>query len=196
MPAVNITGPIRAIWCGPFGPRPASGIRLIKSVAPFFVVLFLAACASGGPAPSPSDQILASFSPGGIANQIQINAVNRLPLRSAELVAPDGRSTPAQSLTATPAPTSTVSQQYPNDVYSAGNFGAANIGSNALAPGIVGASPNSQTKLLAVISSASIQLPDPVAYRRDWQKYRIRLGFGDTPPLEIREITAPAPLPQ
>jgi hypothetical protein len=49
--------------------------------------------------------------------------------------------------------------------------------------------------LLAVVSTASIPLPDPVAYRRDWQKYRIRLRFGDPPQVETREIDAPAPPP-
>ncbi len=45
------------------------------------------------------------------------------------------------------------------------------------------------------MSSASIALPDPVAYRRDWQKYRIRLRLGDPPQAETRELAAPAPLP-
>ena len=33
------------------------------------------------------------------------------------------------------------------------------------------------------------------ANRRDWQKYRIRLSFGDPPQVETREIAAPAPPP-
>jgi len=54
-----------------------------------------------------------------------------------------------------------------------------------------------QQQLLAIVSTAEITLPDPVAYRRDWQHYRVRLAFG-TPPgeAETREIPAPAPLPQ
>jgi hypothetical protein len=49
---------------------------------------------------------------------------------------------------------------------------------------------------LATVSTAEIALPDPVAYRRDWGKYRIRLNFG-TPPgeTETREIAAPEPPP-
>jgi hypothetical protein len=45
------------------------------------------------------------------------------------------------------------------------------------------------------VSSASIRLPDPVAYRRDWQGYRIRLRFGGPPQVETREVAAPAPPP-
>jgi hypothetical protein len=59
-----------------------------------------------------------------------------------------------------------------------------------------GAALRSQTLLLAIVSSATIPLPDPVAYRRDWARYRIRVTFG-TPPdqLETREIAAPEPPP-
>src|SRR5438270_540944 len=54
-----------------------------------------------------------------------------------------------------------------------------------------------QVQVLAVLSQAEIPLPDPVAYRRDWATYRVRLTFG-TPPseLESRELAAPAPPPQ
>ena len=54
-----------------------------------------------------------------------------------------------------------------------------------------------QEQLLAMVSNAQISLPDPVAYRRDWANYRIRLTFG-TPPgaIETQEIPAPAPPPR
>jgi predicted small lipoprotein YifL len=158
-------------------------------------LLLLAACGGEGPAPLPNDQVRAGFPPGGVVNQIEVSAIDRLPLRGAELVAPDGHATPALSITANPAPTETFSQEFPSGNYSGPNFGVSSIGSNALAPGVVGAAPNTQTTLLAVISSASIQLPDPVAYRRHWQNYRIRLKFGDPPQVETREIAAPAPPP-
>jgi hypothetical protein len=161
----------------------------------FVILLLLLGCAGAGPAPGPSEQIQSGFARGGVANQIEVSAVDRLPLRGAELVAPDGHTTPALSITANPAPTTTFSQEFPTGPYTGPNYGVANIGSNALAPGIVGAAPTTQTKLLAVASSASIQLPDPVAYRRDWQKYKIRLRFGDPPQVETREIAAPAPPP-
>ena len=55
----------------------------------------------------------------------------------------------------------------------------------------------SEVRLLAIVSQAQIPLPDPVAYRRDWANYHVRLTFG-TPPgeLEVRETPAPEPLPQ
>jgi hypothetical protein len=46
------------------------------------------------------------------------------------------------------------------------------------------------------VSTADIPLPDPVAYRRDWRKYRIRLTFGTLPgEIETHEIAAPEPPP-
>ena len=43
---------------------------------------------------------------------------------------------------------------------------------------------------------ASISLPDPVEYLRDWRSYRIRLSFGDPPgETETREVAGPEPPP-
>ena len=162
-------------------------------VAVVLMLLALAGCNEGTSTMSPTAQVQSGFLPGGIANQIEIRAVERLPLRSAELIAPDGKATPALSITANPVATDTYWQQFPNRS-SGTNPGATGIGSN-VAPGVVGAAPMTQTRLLAVSSTASIRLPDPVAYQGDWEKYRIRLRFGDPPEVETREIAAPAPLP-
>ncbi len=159
------------------------------------MIALLAACSSGAAGPSPGQQASASFPVGGIANVIAVDATDRLALRQAELVAPDGRATAATSVTANPSPTENYSQQFPGGPYSGSQLGVSSIGSNALSPGVVGA-PQSRRTLLAIVSSASIPVPDPVAYRRDWQKYHIILRFG-TPPgeIETREIPAPAPPP-
>src|SRR5271169_4218968 len=159
------------------------------------IILLLADCSGACSGPVPANPVRASFPTGGLVNVIAVDAVDRLPLRQAELIAPDGHATAASSVTANPAPTQSFSQQFPTGLYSSTQFGVSSIGSNALSPGVVGAAPQTQTQLLAVASTASIQLPDPVAYRRDWQKYRIRLRFGDPPQVETREIAAPAPPP-
>ena len=45
-----------------------------------------------------------------------------------------------------------------------------------------------------MISTASLPLPDPVDYRREWRNYRIRLDFGIPPDdTETRELPAPEP---
>jgi hypothetical protein len=113
--------------------------------------LLLAACAGSGPAPVPTDQFRADFPPGGIANQIEVTAVDRLPLRAAELVAPDGRATPASSINANPAPTTTFSSEFASGVGSGLGYGVTSIGSNALNPNIVGAAPVTETRLLAIV---------------------------------------------
>ncbi|HUC11294.1 MAG TPA: hypothetical protein VL985_12845 [Stellaceae bacterium] len=164
--------------------KPASGL---------LSVLLLGACTGSGPAPVPDNQIRADFPAGGIANQIEVTAIDRLPLRAAELVAPDGHTTPAVSITSNPAPTTTFSSEFASGAGSGPGYGVSSIGSNALTPSIVGAATVTQTKLLAIVSTASIQLPDPVAYQRGWQHYKIRLVLGTPPDQETREIAAPAP---
>ena len=158
-------------------------------------VLLIAACAGTGPVPVPTNQITAGFPPGSVANQIEIMAVDRLALRGAELVAPDGQTTPALSITANPARSETISQQFAGGVGSGPGYGLNSIAPGALTPNIVGAATTTQTTLLAIVSTASIQLPDPAAYRQNWQHYRIRLTLGTAPEVETREIAAPAPPP-
>jgi hypothetical protein len=156
-------------------------------------VLLVAACVGGSPSPLPTNQIRASFPAGGIANQIEVTAVDRLALRAAELVAPDGHATPAATITANPAPTQVFSQEAQAYANPGLGYPAGTIGSNALTPNVVGGAPETRSKLLAIVSTASIPLPDPAAYRRDWQGYRIRLRLGDPPEVQTREIAAPAP---
>ena len=63
----------------------------MRVVATFLIVGILAACAYESGAPSlPSDQVRAYFPSGGVADAIEVDATNRLPLRTAELVAPNG----------------------------------------------------------------------------------------------------------
>lgn len=169
----------------------------MRIAAGFLAFILLAACGdSSGLAPLPTDQIRARFPAGGVVEVIEVDAVDRLPLRSAELIAPDGEATAAASIAVNPAPGSTFSQQFPNGPYAGTAFGVSSIGAKALAPGVVGAAPETRTQLLATVSTASISLPDPVEYRRDWRNFRIRLRFGD-PPSEVqtREIAAPEPMP-
>ena len=57
-----------------------------------------------------------------------------------------------------------------------------------------GAALQANRQLLAMISRADIPLPDPVAYRRDWRDWRVRLTFG-TPPGELETLVIAAPEP-
>lgn len=157
----------------------------------------LAACGGGAPPLTPeaapaSAQVQASFPPHGIVDTITLDAVYRLPLRTAVLIAPDGRTTPANYLNSDAASSNETGQRaarFWNNAVTGGNAVAA-LTQNAGA----GAAPEARTQLLAIVSTADIPLPDPVAYRRDWRHYRIGLTFG-TPPgaVESEEIAAPAP---
>jgi hypothetical protein len=171
-----------------------------RVVAVLLPLIVLAACGGGAPspeaapagAPTASAQVRASFPPHGIVDTIALSAVDRLPLREAVLLAPDGRTTPATYLNTNAAPSNETGQRAAQFWQNAvtGNNTLAALTQNAGA----GAAPDARTQLLAIASTADIPLSDPVAYRRDWRHYRIRLTFG-TPPGEVEseEIAAPAP---
>jgi hypothetical protein len=147
----------------------------------------LVACADDGLAPVATDQVRARFPPGGVVDVIEVDAVDRLPLRRAELIAPDGRAAPASYLNVNPSPDITFDPEFAS---SPGyGFGSGNIG-----PRLTVGGAQQRVAVLAMVSTASIPLPDPVEYRRDWRGYHIRLDFGDPPgEVKTRELVAPEP---
>ena len=171
-------------------------MRAAFLVLPLFL---LAACGGAGLPPLPADRVTAHFPPRGLVNvsfvnDIIVDALARLPLRRAELVAPDGRTTPASSIDVNPAPGFTAYQAPAAHPYG-GEF--AGIGPRQeLLSAPAGAAPQTESRLLEMHSTAVITLPDPLAYGHDWRHYRIRLAFGTPPaPLETEVIAAPAPPP-
>ena len=144
-----------------------------------------------GPA-TPRAQLRVGF--GGLVDTVEVSAIEPLPLREAALIAPDGTTVPATYINVTNNPRVATGQ------WSASNRWDEWAGpDNALAalalPNMqAGAALQSSQQLLAMVSRADIPLPDPVAYRRDWRNWRIRLGFG-TPPEELQTFEMPAPEP-
>ena len=176
--------------------------RVLPMLLPLLLPLVLAAgCDGGGLPPGPAGpvgtaaQLRAGFPLRGLADTIEIDVVDRLPLRTAELVAPGGAVTPAGNIDVAASPRIASGQWTAGDPWRSALLG----GGSALSmpDANAGAALHSEQQLLATVSTAEITLPDPVAYRRDWARYRIRLTFG-TPPgdVETREIAAPAPSPQ
>jgi hypothetical protein len=142
----------------------------------------------------PTSEIRAYFPAGGVADTIEVDAIDRLALRRAELAAPDGRTTPAISIAVRPAP-SDATLALPTGTFSGGALALGALAGNSPNTWTVGAAVQTQSRLLLTLSNATIALPDPVAYRQAWQKYRIRLRFGDPPQADSREIAAPEPAP-
>jgi hypothetical protein len=167
-------------------------MRIAPFVAGLATAFVLAACAGEPPPQSPADEAIhAGFPAGRTVDEIEIDAVDRLPLRSAELIAPDGAATPADRLQVTASPTASYTQRLGNDPYAGNVFGIANLG---LAPPEAAAAPQSRTATLTMAATAWITLPDRVAYQRDWRGYHLRLRFGDPPgAVETRILAAPAP---
>jgi hypothetical protein len=168
-------------------------MRVVVCLLP---LALLAGCADAesGLAPLPTDQVRARFPPGGVVDAIEIDAVDRLPLRSAELVAPDGEATPASYLHVDPSPSVTFYQRFVDSPYAGNSFGVGNITAGAPFAADLSGAPQGNARLLAMVSIASIPLPDQIAYRRDWRSYRIFLSFGDLAG-EVQRRVLPAPEP-
>jgi hypothetical protein len=170
----------------------------MRIAAAFLMTALLTACGpETGLTPLPMDQVRARFPPGKVVNVIEVDAVDRLPLRTAELVAPDGEATPAFYLYVNPSPNVTYYQRFPSSPYGDSTFGIGDLAAGVPFPADLAGAPQGNQKLLAMVSTASIRLPDEVAYRRDWRSYRIFLSFGDLAgEVARRVITAPEPPPQ
>jgi len=161
---------------------------MMRQILTLLPLLLIAACEGGGLAPLPVDQVTASFPPHGITDVIVIDATDRLPLRAATLIAPDGNSVPADGIDVNARPRSERGLAATTDP-THGGLGDLVQSGPPLIPAI-----HSEGQLLTTISKASITLPDAIAYRRDWQRYRIRLDFGVPPgAVETQEIAAPEP---
>jgi hypothetical protein len=168
-------------------------MRRLLLILPLLVAL--TACADAPPPGGaiPQQGVTASFPPGAVTGAIRVDALDIEPLRTAELVAPDGSTTPASSLDVDPNPQRLGGQNAVADPWRASGLGANGI--NPLPNGPPGAA-RSQDQLLLMVSTADIPLPDPVAYRQNWGKYKIRLSFAAGDRLDVREIPAPAPPPE
>jgi hypothetical protein len=185
-----------------------------RVAAAVLIALSVAGCESGGTPPPSSDataapqpgalppgpatakaQVRVGF--GGLVDTIDVSAIEILPLREAALVAPDGTTIPANYMNVSDNPRIAAGQWTISNRWDdpAGPDGA--LAALALPNAQVGAALRSNQQLLAVVSRAEIPLPDPVAYRRDWRDWRIRLTFG-TPPSDVTttEIAAPEPPPR
>ena len=168
----------------------------MRVVATFLIVGMLAACDyESGPPSLPSDQVRAYFPSGGVADAIEVDATNRLPLRTAELVAPNGDATPASYLHVSSDPGVTYYQRFFNSPYVGNAMGVGTIVvGNPVTTDIGRGAPQGAVRLLAMVSTASILLPDEIAYRRDWRSYRVFLSFGDLSG-EVERQVLPAPEP-
>ena len=164
-------------------------------------LIFVTACDGGGflppgppGPPGLSAQLRASFPRGGVADTIAVEAIERLALRAAELVAPNGTVIAAGTIDVVASPRFATGQSVAGDPWRGAMLGGGSAAALAMPDVHAGAALYSQQQLLATVSTAEIALPDPVAYRRDWARYRIRLAFGTSPgEAETREIAAPEP---
>jgi hypothetical protein len=141
-------------------------------------LLLLGACASGasGDDAAVPSTVTARFVSGGLSNVIVVSAVDRLPLRQAVLVSPDGERIPAYSIDVDPGPQLTV---VPNEGFILASPGA----------------PRYSISVQVMASTALIQLPDPVQYAKTWRDSHIEVTLGDPGSGKHEETLAAPPSP-
>ena len=196
-------------------------MRGVSAVAlPGLIALSIAGCDGGSPQPSADASAPVAVPPaasaavepgslppgpavttatlrvgfGGIVDTIAVSAIQPQPLRTAALVAPDGTLVLASDVTVSSNPRVMTGQWSLSNPWDAAVNPDNTLAALALPNGQAGAALYSAQQLLAIVSRADIPLPDPVAYRRDWRNWRIRLAFG-TPPGELQTLEIPAPEP-
>ncbi|HEX3418148.1 MAG TPA: hypothetical protein VHT21_17350, partial [Stellaceae bacterium] len=122
----------------------------MRAAAFLLMLALVAACSpESGLPPLPTDQVRARFPPGGVVNSIEVDAVDRLPLRTAELVSPDGQATPASYLHVSASPSVTFYQRQIDTPYEGNLFGIGNV---APVPAVVTGAPQGEAQLLAMVS--------------------------------------------
>jgi hypothetical protein len=164
---------------------------------PLCCLIALAGCTDAPPpgAGLPQPGVTAFFPPGGVAGVIRVDALDPFPLRAAALIAPDGSATPASWLDVSANPERLAGAAALSDPWRPSTLGAN--GFNPLPAGPTDPALRARNQLLLTASTADLTLPDPVAYRRDWERYRIRLSFAAADnQVETRDIPAPAPPPE
>ena len=144
------------------------------------VLLLLGGCGDeffgGEPVAGPQPgTITAAFQPGGLANVIVVTATDRVPLRSAVLVGPEGERQPAYSIDVAPNLVRSTSITADPVLQTRGGL-------------------PSTTRIDIMRSTALIQLPDPVRYANTWRRCRVELRLGDPGAGEHDAmLAAPAP---
>ena len=139
-------------------------------------LLLLAGCGGGDERGLTPGTIAARFVRGGLADVIVVTSVDRLPLREAVLVTPDGDRIPAYSIDVDPHP---ATERVPGE--------AALLST----PG----TPRQSAWINTMASTALIRLPDPVQYAKNWRRSRIELRLGDPGGGEREETLAAPPSP-
>jgi hypothetical protein len=136
-------------------------------------LLLLAACGAAGEDALAPETITARFVRGGLADVIVVNTVDRLPLRQAALITPEGERIAAYSIDVDAHP---ATAQVPGEAVLLSTPGT----------------PRQSSWINTMASTALIRLPDPVQYAKNWRRSRLELRLGD-PGSGEREVTLAAP---
>jgi hypothetical protein len=165
-----------------------------NAVIACLALVALAACASDrerAAAEAPKPDYLASFAPEA-GDLLLVEVRDEDPVRAARLVAPDGAAIEAHAIdTERRSRGGGGGGFYPSvGVGVGGGSGGVSTGVGIGFPIFGGGGGSRRTEYESV---ARIRIPDPAAYRANWQKYEIRATLGEG--AEEHEVVIPAPEP-
>src|SRR5260370_25783493 len=138
---------------------------LLVPLATLSLVFLVTGCEGGGaPAPGPlgpTEGLRAGFARGGLADSIAIDAIERLPLRAAVLVAPDGTAIAASNIDVADSPRFATGQWTAGDPWRNALSGGGPAAALTMPHLEAGAALQGQQPLPATVSTAHIALPAP-----------------------------------
>jgi hypothetical protein len=152
----------------------------------------LAACSRAPPREPQRPSVTASVVGEAAAPVIEIVAINRLPLTSAELVDAAGATTPAARIERETLPTTTVERQGIGVGVSGGS--SQGIEGVTIELPLFGSARRPPPSPGLVRSRARLPIVDGDAYALNWERSIVRLRFGAAPgETSLAEVPAPDP---
>jgi len=156
------------------------------------LLLLLAACGSGSGLGGTGPGASAAFA-AGEEDVVEVRVVDRLPLESAELVAPDGRVHPAREIERDRI---VEERPRPRPGFGVGVFGGSrgHVGTGVGIGFPIGGFDTGPGET-RYESRARIPVDDMAAYRAGWPGWKVRLTVGIQEAGNIRAMEIPAPRP-
>ena len=167
---------------------------LFRLSIPAFAALLLSGCWGGGATPPPRQSVASHFVLGS-ADQIQTTVVDVLPVKTARLRQPDGRTVDAAQIDRDRNVYSENTGYGPNlgVGVAGGSNGGVSSGFGFGFPLFGGGGPSGTQTHSMTTSTIRFTVPDVAAYRRDWQHWVLHIDLDDGANRRSIETLPPAP---
>jgi hypothetical protein len=169
--------------------------RLFRLLIPALAALLLAGCWGASAPPPPRQSVISRFVTGS-PDQITATITDPLPVKTALLKMPDGRTVAAQQIDKERNVYNERGGYYGGPGFGVGVAGGSNGGvSSGIGFGIpLGGGGYGGTRSHSMTTSTvKFKVPDMAAYRRDWQQWVLHVELDDGANRRTIETLPPAP---